>query len=308
MYVERDELELELLVARIDRHELDPRPDRPADRAWDLARQQRFIDSILRGWCVPPVHVAGAGPTEPEVVLDGGQRLHAVSRFFHDELTCAGVTTPLRGGLERFEGLRFSDLPTEVRRSVRRFRITVVTLSDFGAAELAELFDRLHEPDRSITRVPAPRAGGAERDRGHRISAPSEPIYDQVSAWFADLSDFWLLSEVGDGPSWASPADAGHNAARVAADPPDAGLTGAGLPQREPRAQLIPGAIASPAHAAVATAPRPSPDDLSERLASYQHGVVEARSDRTGPDAPDAPNALETGPIPHPIFDVDDPR
>jgi hypothetical protein len=302
MYVERDELELELLVARIDRHELDPRPDRPADGAWDRARQQRFIDSILRGWCVPPVHVAGAGPTEPEVVLDGGQRLHAISRFFHDELTCSGVTAPSHGGLERFEGLRFSDLPTEVRRSVRRFRITVVTLSDFGAAELAELLDRLHEPDRSITRVPAPRESS---DRGYRTSASSEPIYDQVSAWFADLSDFWLLSEVGDGPSWTSPADPGRDAARVAADHPDAGLTGAGLPQREPRAQLVPGAIASPAHAAVATATRPSPDDVSERLASYQHGVVEARADRSGPAAPDA---LDTGPIPHPIFDVDDPR
>ena len=74
----------------MDRRELDLRPDRPGDGRWDRPRQQRFIDTILRGWCVPAVHIGEAGPAEPEVVLDGGQRLHTIAQFLRDELTGPG--------------------------------------------------------------------------------------------------------------------------------------------------------------------------------------------------------------------------
>ena len=180
MDVARDDLELELLVARMDRRELDLRPDQPGTADGTATRQQRFIDTILRGWCVPAVHIGGAGPAEPEVVLDGGERLHAIAQFLRDELTGP-------------EGLRFSDLPVEVRRRVRRFRLTVVTLSDYDAAELAELLDRLHEPSR--VSAPTERAHGT-----HRAPGSSEPIYDQVSAWFADLSGSGELSALDDAP------------------------------------------------------------------------------------------------------------
>ena len=283
MDVARDDLELELLVARMDRRELDLRPDRPGDGRWDRSRQQRFIDTILRGWCVPAVHIGGAGPAEPEVVLDGGQRLHAIAQFLRDELTGP-------------DGLRFSDLPVEVRRRVRRFRLPVVTLSDYHAAELAELLDRLHEPSR--VSAPPERAPGT-----HRAPGSSEPIYDQVSAWFADLSGSGELSALDDaawdpewGPRWSSPADAGHSAARAAVEPADAGVTDAGLPQRDPLAQLVPGAIDAPGRPASGPgAPaRPAPADLGDRLASYQDGLAEGRADRPG-ETPE--------PVPHPIFD-----
>ncbi|WP_328301791.1 DUF262 domain-containing protein [Actinomycetospora sp. NBC_00405] len=286
MDVARDDLELELLVARMDRRELDLRSDRSADEEWDRPRQQRLIDTILRGWCVPPVHLGDAGPAEPEVVLDGGQRLHTIAQFLRDELACP-------------DGLRFSELPVEVRRRVRRFRLPVVTLSGYHAAELAELFDRLHEPSRAV--VPAVPAPSTEPAPGtHRAPGSSEPIFDQVSAWFADLSDFWGLSTFDDRSwlsSWSSPADAGHDAARAAVDPPDAGVTDAGLPQREPLAQLAPGAVGTPG----ASDPRsdapsgPAPEDVGDRLASYWDGVAEGRGDRRGDAVPE--------PIRHSIFD-----
>jgi hypothetical protein len=306
MNVEREELELELLVARIERHELDPRPARPTARPWDLMRRQRFIDTILRGWCVPPVHVVGGGPMEPEVVLDGGQRLDAILRFFHDELPCSGATAPSHDEVARLDGLRFVDLPAEVRRRVRRFRLTVVTFSDYHAAELAELLDRLHEPSRSLPQVPAPRSGGTSRPAHvpatHRAPSSMEPIFDTVSAWFADLSDFWGRSDLDAEhvqAHWSSPADAGNRAAQVAADPPDAGLTEAGLPQRLPQAQLVPGAVES-VEGSIPHTP-PGPHDVGGRLTSYQYGLDEGRQEQTGPD-----DGENTGPIPHPIFDVDD--
>ena len=146
MHVERSELELELLVARIDRDELDHQPDRPRDQAWNEASQQRLIDTILRDWCIPPIHIAAGHPGGPEIVLDGRLRLHTITRFFHDELPCPATLPRDRPDTTRLEGLRFSDLPAHLRRRVRRFRLTVITLFDYHPEELTELLDRLDRP------------------------------------------------------------------------------------------------------------------------------------------------------------------
>lgn len=284
MHVERTELELESLVARLERQELRPRDGTTPE--WDRPRQQRLIDTILRGWCVPEFHLAAG--TDHEVVLDGGQRLLTVRRFFHDELRCSGEQGPAHGhedDVRRLDGLRFSDLPDDVRRRVRRFRVTVVVLSGYRPTELRELLDRLHPEDEPEVAVPRPRTPT------HRAPPFSdEPIYDQVSAWFADLSEFRALSD-SDGGTWSSPADDGRAAAAAAVEPDPAdlaGVTAAGLPQREPRALLVPGAVPPPAGP---LSFGPSPRHVAERLASYRDGVAEGGE---GP-RPD--------PAPHPMFD-----
>lgn len=287
MHVDRAEIELESLIARMERRELHPRGDTSGPGGWGEERQQRFMDTILREWCVPEIHIA-ADPADPdvgEVVLDGGQRLLTLQRFFHDELPCSGEQAPDHDEVRRLDGLRFSDLPDDVRRRVRRFRMTVVVLSDYRPAELHELLDRLRPPDEPDIPVPRPRTPT------HRAPGSPEPIYDQVSAWFADLSEFRALS--GDGVAWSSPADEGRTAAQAAVDPESAdlaGVTAAGLPQREPRALLVPGAVPPPP-APGSGAGSASPHDVAERLASYREGVAEGGVD-PGRDAP-----------PHPMFD-----
>ncbi|GAA4876772.1 DUF262 domain-containing protein [Actinomycetospora straminea] len=304
MHVERAELELETLIARLDRRELDPPADPPSG-GWDRARQQRFVDTVLRQWCVPEIHVADGG--DRDVVLDGGQRLLALALFFHDELPCAGEQAPRRDEVARLDGLCFSDLPGDVRRRVRRFRIPVVLLSDYEPAELRELLDRLHPTDEPAVPVPSPRAPEPPPDTrpsgSHRAPASPEPIYDQVSAWFADLSEYRDVSSWrADGaPGWTSPADEGRAAAEVVAqvaDGPDpdvlAGTTPAGLPRREPRALLVPGAVPPPP-AAPSTfgESRGTAAAVGERLASYRDGVAEG-GDGARPTGADDP---------HPLFD-----
>jgi hypothetical protein len=285
VHVERAELELESLIARLEREELHPRGDTSRPGGWDRDRQQRFIDTILRDWYVPEIHVAA--DTDREVVLDGGQRLLTVQRFFHDELPCSGDPAT--------DGLRFSDLPGDLRRRVRRFRVTVVVLSDYRPAELRELLDRLRPPAGSPVEpevaVPRPRAPT------HRAPSSAEPIYDQVSAWFADLSEFRTLSESRPDGAWSSPADEGQAAAESAVAPERsdlAGVTAAGLPQREPRALLVPGAVPPPPEPPGALSfGGPRPEEIAESLASYRDGVAEG-----GEQRPAAP--------PHPMFDDGD--
>jgi hypothetical protein len=95
--VERFELELQSLIARLERGELDHKADASSTKGWDRAHQQRFVDTILRDWHVPEIHVAVAAPGDLEVVLDGRQRLHAFAQFFRDELVCSGGRAPPTG-------------------------------------------------------------------------------------------------------------------------------------------------------------------------------------------------------------------
>ncbi len=303
MHVEQAAVELELLVARIERDELDHRPQGPSPSGWDRERQQRLIDTILRDWWVPAVVVAAPRPGSSEVVLDGFHRLDAITRFFHDELTCSsGGDAPADRDVASLDGLRFSELPAAVRRRVRRFRLTVVTMCGVESAELAELFERLEHPTRPALPVPSPRRTSDRPDppapapRGvHRAPISSEPIYDELSAWFAERSDLDAPSP----PAWTSPADAGDAAAQEATLTGDEDITDAGLPQREPLARLVPGSVDG---ADVQTPARPAaddPDGRGERLARYRRGVLEGRREQGGP-------GVDHPPLPAPIFDRDD--
>jgi hypothetical protein len=152
--------------------------------------------------------------------------------------------------------------------------------------------------------VPAPRASEpprpAPRTSGkHREPFSSEPIFEQLSAWFADLSAFRELSGGGSGPvEWSSPADSGQAAAHAAARLDDAGVTSAGLPQREPQAQLVPGAVArSPDTLATFDGAPGLPattHDMGERLANYRDGVAEGRK---------RPPPVALGDLGHAMFD-----
>jgi signal transduction histidine kinase len=113
------------------------------------------------------------------------------------------------------------------------------------------------------------------------------PIFESVeSDWFrrgrhgadrpAPLPD---LAPAG----WSSPGDDGWRAAEVAHTPITAGTTGAGLPVRVPKANLVPGGVGGPALSPPA-APSRSASQARERLASFQRGIREARAATPGDD------------------------
>jgi signal transduction histidine kinase len=84
---------------------------------------------------------------------------------------------------------------------------------------------------------------------------------------------------------WSSPGDDGWRAAEVAHSPITAGTTGAGLPVRVPKANLVPGGVGGPA-LSPPTAPSRSASQARERLASFQRGIREARAATPGDDGP----------------------
>lgn len=144
MKLARSELQLETIVSRIVADELDLQPDFQRGEIWDRRRRQRLIDTILRRWYVPAVHIV-QHEDGTEVVLDGQQRLAAIRDFFDDVFTVDGRTEPYSEHISSLHGLKFSGLPEADQRAVRRFILQVITLTDFRPQEPNELFFRLNQ-------------------------------------------------------------------------------------------------------------------------------------------------------------------
>ncbi|HYB16301.1 MAG TPA: ATP-binding protein, partial [Streptosporangiaceae bacterium] len=112
-------------------------------------------------------------------------------------------------------------------------------------------------------------------ERVARMGGP--PIYDEVeSVWFRSGRQApgspgrTAAAESG----WSSPADEGWRAAQTVDSPASGGSTAAGLPRRQPNANLVPGSIPSTPPAA----PNRSAAAVRDRLAGLQRGVSEGRA------------------------------
>lgn len=148
MRLDRSDLELEVIYRRIEDGELDLQPDFQRGEVWSTERRQRLIDTILRQWYVPAVHLIADETRGIDVVLDGQQRLVSVREFFSGRMRVDGQQPPFDAEIVELDGMTYPNLPVEVQKRVRRFPVTVVTLFDFDPDEPYELFFRLnqHQP------------------------------------------------------------------------------------------------------------------------------------------------------------------
>ncbi len=75
--------DLATLLASLTRGDLDLQPDFQRQEVWPKLKQQRLVDTILRDWHIPPIHVVELKDGRHEV-LDGQQRLVAIQDYFGD--------------------------------------------------------------------------------------------------------------------------------------------------------------------------------------------------------------------------------
>ena len=104
-----------------------------------------------------------------------------------------------------------------------------------------------------------------------------------VSAWFRERQVTGAESVSAMPPDWQSPFDEGWQAAQALRSPLDHELTVAGLPKRQPRAQLVSGADDQLTPAPQPTAPLRTPEDVRGRLSRYQRGLRVGRHARSDP-------------------------
>ncbi|MCD8130042.1 MAG: DUF262 domain-containing protein, partial [Lachnospiraceae bacterium] len=77
MKCESTDLEIETLVSRIKNGDIDLQPDFQRGEIWTDQKKQKLIDSVIRGWKIPPIHVIHGNEAIDEV-LDGQQRLTVI--------------------------------------------------------------------------------------------------------------------------------------------------------------------------------------------------------------------------------------
>lgn len=134
------------LLARIKAKDLDLQPDFQRGEVWSTSKKQKLVDSILRNWYVPPVHVVENVDSGLQEVLDGQQRLAAIRDFAAGKIKVDGEIEPFNSEIASLNRKTFSDLPDAFRRRFEQFTIRVMKVVDYQSTEPAELFFRLNQP------------------------------------------------------------------------------------------------------------------------------------------------------------------
>ena len=105
--------DVETIVGRIQSGDIDLQPEFQRGEVWSKLKKQRLIDSILRDWHVPPIHVIENPKTRKHEVLDGQQRLAAIRDFVSDRFAVDGRIEPIDLAIESLDGKVYSELPEE---------------------------------------------------------------------------------------------------------------------------------------------------------------------------------------------------
>ncbi|MBD2864645.1 DUF262 domain-containing protein [Paenibacillus oceani] len=134
------------IVQRIKNGDIDLQPDFQRGEVWSDIKKKRLIDSILRDWHVPPIHVVEVFETRRQEVLDGQQRLVAIRDFVEGKFTIDGFIEPLDRNIQEIHGYKYLQLPEVWRRRFDQFTIRLFKITDYRPEEPGELFFRLNQP------------------------------------------------------------------------------------------------------------------------------------------------------------------
>lgn len=112
-----------------ERHyKLDPEYQRR--HRWSVERKSRLIESFLMNVPVPPVFLYERDLARFEV-MDGRQRLSALSDFYRDEFALTGLQY-----WSDLDGRKYSQLPSKVRAGIdRRYISSIILLKETAANE-----------------------------------------------------------------------------------------------------------------------------------------------------------------------------
>lgn len=146
MHLTPSDPDIATLYRKIRAERLDLQPNFQRGEVWGKGKKQRLVDSVLRGWHIPPIHVIQVPNSERQEVLDGQQRLAAIRDFMQNVFPINGEQEPIEKSILELDGLFWDDLSEEMRGKFEDFTIRVLTISDYKPREPGELFYRLNQP------------------------------------------------------------------------------------------------------------------------------------------------------------------
>lgn len=124
------------------------------DTVWKTEQKQLLIDSILRGYPIPPLYAERYTAEDTEnsgkriySILDGKQRCNAIKAFFDGEFGLADDMNPVEddnGNEVDCAGVVFNGLPEDLQERIKEKSFTVYYLDGMSEDEKAEMFYRLN--------------------------------------------------------------------------------------------------------------------------------------------------------------------
>lgn len=138
-------------------------------------RMSMLIDTMLRGFCVPPMYCNCLFSTPKDKVydfIDGKQRVMTVIKYLNDEFPLIGIPTfTLEDDTELdLNGKRFSELPEDFQENVKLFSFTVNYYENMEQDDVEELFRRLNN-GRSLTAIELTRATAKSKNQIRELAA-----------------------------------------------------------------------------------------------------------------------------------------
>lgn len=139
------EPDLRSLVDRIDQGDVDLQPDFQRQEVWSTNKKKKLIDTIIREWSIPPIHLVVLPDGKLEV-LDGQQRLASIRDFVHNQFSVDGKVTPYDERVAALHGQFYSKLSSADRRKIDQYTLRCFRITDYQPEEPSELFYRLNQP------------------------------------------------------------------------------------------------------------------------------------------------------------------
>lgn len=144
MKVNERDLQIRYIHNEINSGEIDLRPDFQRGEVWSSQRKKMLVDSIMRKWHVPPIHLVKIDNSLSEV-LDGQQRLTAIRDFKEDKFRVDGQIEPYDEDIARLSGLKYSQLSKEDKDKFDKYDLKIYEIVDYNQGEPGELFHRLNQ-------------------------------------------------------------------------------------------------------------------------------------------------------------------
>jgi len=125
---------LDSITNMLDSGKYNLNPEYQRRKRWDVEQQSKLIESFIINVPIPPIFIYEVSFANYEI-MDGLQRLTAISDFYRDKFALTGLEE-----WSELNGRKYSDLPKSVREGIdRRYLSSIVLLNETAKdPEIAE--------------------------------------------------------------------------------------------------------------------------------------------------------------------------
>lgn len=122
---------LNTIVGLVESDDYILNPEFQRRHRWDTTRKSKLIESFIMNVPIPPIFLYEFEYSKYEV-MDGLQRLTAISQFYKDEFALENL-----GEWKELNGYKYSTLPDQVRKGIdRRYISSIILLQETAKSEI----------------------------------------------------------------------------------------------------------------------------------------------------------------------------